>query len=206
MPEISQEELDKLTASAKRVEEVEGKLSKVDETIKRLEKEGSTYKTRAKDAETKLSEAEKERLENNGDLQKRLDLEIEENTRLKADNLKKTESSIDAKLRTGISESIPNLQPGAIDLMLQIKEHKGLLKIDTDNESVDGIKEFGEACLKTHPWLQTKKKLKDTEHLPPGGDHEEDDDLSDSDKYDKELAACETQAQFDAVRKKWNRK
>ncbi|MHA1167936.1 MAG: hypothetical protein ACTSRU_08955 [Candidatus Hodarchaeales archaeon] len=205
MPEISQEELDKLTASAKKLDEMSGKFEKFEETQKRLEKEANTYKTRAKEAEQKFSDFEKEKLENDGDIQKRLDLEIAENIELKKQIKSKTETTIDAKLRVGIKEQFPTLQPGAVDLMLKISEHKGLLKIDTENEAVDGIKEFGEACLKTHPYLNTKKKLKETEDLPPG--HEQDEDeLTDSEKYDKELAACETQAEFDACRKKWNRK
>lgn len=205
MPEISQEELDKLNASAKKLDEMSGKFEKFEETQKRLEKEANTYKTRAKDAEKKYSDFEKEKLENDGDIQKRLDLEIAENLQLKDKLKSKTETTIDAKLRVGIKEQFPTLQPGAVDLMLKISEHKNLLKIDADNESVDGIKEFGEACLETHPYLNTKKKLKDTDNLPPGTPAE-DDDLTDSERYDKELAACETQAEFDACRKKWNRK
>lgn len=205
MPEISQEELDAFKGGAAKLEELEGKFKGVDSTLKRLEGENTKLKSRSQDAEQKLSDFEKEKLENNGDIQKRLDMEIEDNIKLKASIADKTEKSLTSKLRSSIVENFPTLQKGAVDIMLGLKEHKSLLKIDKETESIEGIKEFGEAVSKSHPYLFSMKKLKDTDNNPPGNEDFNDDDLSEDQRYRKELAAAKNQTDFDKVRKKFKR-
>lgn len=205
MPEISKEELDALNEKAGKVDDLSTKVNALLESNKRIEGEHTKYKTRATDAEAKLTDFEKEKLENDGDIQKRLDMEIAENVKLKKDNAEKSEKAITSKLKSKIVEEFPNLNKGAVDLMLQIGEHKSLLKIDKETESIEGIKEFGDAVQKTHPFLFGKKSIKTGDNLPPGNPDLEDDDLTDDQKYKKELSAAKTQTEYDAVRKKWKR-
>lgn len=198
MPEISQEDLNKFNAQAET-------LTSLTETVKRIEGENAKVKTRAQDAESKLTDFEKEKVENDGDIQKRLDMEITENGSLKTQILDYKTKTMDSKLRSKIAESFPNVQKGGIDLMLQVKEHKGLLKIDSEAETIEGIKEFGEAVSKTHPFLFSKKTIIPTDDLPPGKAPLEDENLTDDQKYAKELGSAKNQTEYDNVRKKWKR-
>lgn len=205
MPEISQADLDALNEKVVSIDALTKKFEEGSNTLKRIEGENTKMKSRAQEAEDKLKDFAKEKLENNGELQKRLDMEIDENTKLKADNAIKSEKALTAKIKAGITEQFPNLQKGAVDLMLQIGEHKSLLKIDKEAETVDGIKEFGEAVQKTHGYFWTKTKLKDTDNLPPGNKDLDKEDLTGDELYKKELSAAKTQDEFDAVRRKHGR-
>ena len=208
MPEITQEQLDAFKKGQEDFDALKKSNEESDSTQKRLEGENTKLKTRAQDAELKLTDLEKQKLEDDGDIQKRLEVEIEENTKLKAENLKSKEDKITSKVKNGILELFPNLQKGSVDLILQIKEHKKLLKIDNETGTVEGIKEFGEAVEKSHPYFFTKQSLNTgTKKNPDNKDDLDDEGLTDNQKYAKELkiAAGKDQAALDAVRKKYGR-
>lgn len=205
MPEISQEELDAFKAQKDAIDNLTTKFDSQSESLKRIEGENAKSKTRATEAEQKLTDLEKEKVENDGDIQKRLDMEIAENAKLKKDVEIKSEKAMTSKLKSEIAGEFPNLNKGAVDFMLTIKSHEKLLKIDKEAETVDGIKEFGEACLKDYPYLQGKKTIKTGDNLPPENPDLNDDDLTEDQKYGKELSAAKTQVEYDAVRKKWKR-
>jgi len=184
--------------------EKEDELKALKGSNERLIGENTKYKSRAQEVESQLSAAEKQKLEDEGKLQERLDLEKKE--RLNLEDKFNTQKSVvlTEKLKTGLAKACPDAHPEAIDLMLNVKEHRDLLKIDEDNLTVDGVNDFVGKLRETHNFFFTKNKLPETEDRKPSGDGL-DKPLTDAEQYSKELKEAKTQQQLDAVRKKFGR-
>ena len=191
MPEISEEELAKFKADQQRAVDLEA--SKV-----RLEEENGKYKTRAKDAEGKLSEAEKAKLEAQGNTQALLDVERAEKVKLQDKIKLSNKTTLEERLRTEVM--IHAKDAHNIDRILSVKEHRSLLKLDEEALTIEGVKEFVEKVRETDNYLFTKKRMDAGDNTPPKGDKEE--FKSDSEKYLTELRACSTRQQMNEVRKK----
>lgn len=196
MPEISEEELEKYKASEQRATDLET-------SKKRLEDENSKYKTRAKDAEDKLSDAEKAKLEAEGNTSKLLDQEREENRTLKEKYSKRTSEVLREKLRTEVSKHAKDAHD--IDMILRVTDHKDLLKLDEDSLSVEGVKDYVEKVRESHGYLFSKKSLPNTDNTPPGNNDDGDDFKTEDQKYLSELKACSTREEMNKVRKKYGK-
>lgn len=194
MPEISQEELERLQADSKRALDLEA-------SKKRLEDENSKIKGRAKEAEDKLSEAEKSKLEAEGRTQELLEKERADRIALEDKLKKKSESSLREKLRTEVTKHAKDAHD--VDMLLKVADHKDLLKLDSEAETVDGVEDFVTKCRETHGYLFSKKRMDAGDNKPPKGDDE--DFKSEDQKYLSELRACTTREQLDKVRKKYGK-
>jgi len=194
MPEISEEELNALKAKA---EEADSLAS----TKRRLEDENSKIKTRAKEAEDKVSVAEKAKLTAEGKTQELLDIERAERAKSeeKYTGLKKV--TLHEKLRTEVTKHAKNAH--SVDMLLKVSEHKGLLKLDEENLTVDGAEEFVKACQESHSYMFAKDSLDVGDNRPPKGDKT--DFSTDSEKYLSELQACNTRTELEAVKKKYGK-
>lgn len=184
--------------------EKEKELENLKGSNERLIGENTKYKTRAQEVESKLSEAEKQKLEDEGKLQERLDLEKRERLNLESKFEQQKSVVLTEKLKAGLAKACPDAHGNAIDLMLNVKEHRELLKIDEDNLTVDGVNDFVSKLRETHDFFFNQKKLPETENRTPSGEGL-DKPLSDKEQYSKELKEAKTQQQLDAVRRKYGR-
>ena len=193
MPEISDERLKELEENAERAKAL---LSKVE----RLENESKDFKSRAQQAEAKISEAEKAKLEEQGKLEELLKTEREEKAKLSQTLKDRTNGVLREKLRAEVATHAKDAHN--IDRVLGVTEHKSLLSIDEENLTVSGAEDFVKKVRETDPYLFRKKKLDDTQDVPPSNN---DDFKSDDEKYREELKACTTRKELDAVKKKYGK-
>jgi len=194
MPEISEDELSKLKEASQRALDLEA-------SKKRLEDENSKIKSRAKEAELKLSETEKEKLEAEGNIKALLEKERAEKVALQ-DKLKSSNTNIlREKLRTEVSKYAKDAHD--IDMLLKVTDHKDVLKLNEDELSVDGVKEYVEKVRETHSYLFSKKHLDNGDNKPPIGDI--DDTKTDEEKYLSEIRECSTRQQMNNIRKKYGK-
>lgn len=195
MPEISDEELTKLKADQQRALDLEA-------SKKRLEDENSKIKSRAKEAEVKLSDVEKAKLEAEGNTQALLEKERAEKVSLQ-DRLKKSnETTMREKLRTEVSKYAKDAHD--IDMILKVTDHKDVLKINSEELSVDGVKDYVEKVRETHGYLFSKKHLNNGDKRPPN-DKIGDEFKTEDEKYVSELKACSTRQQMNDIRKKYGK-
>jgi len=184
--------------------EKEQELANLKGSNERLIGENSKYKSRAQEVETKLTEAQKLKLEDEGKLQERLDLEKKERQTIESKFNEQKNVVLTEKLKAGLAIACPDAHPKSIDLMLNVKEHRDLLKIDEDNLTVAGVNDFVGKLRETHNFFFTSEKLPETETRTPSGDTL-DKPLSEAEQYSKELKNAKTQTELDAVRKKFGR-
>lgn len=194
MPEISEEELEKFKADS----EARGAL---EASKKRLEDESKKYKTRAQEAESKLSEAEKAKLSAEGRTQELLDKERADRLDLEEKYKTRGRTALREKLRTEALKVASDVHD--VDMLLKVADHKDLLKLDEENLTVEGVKDYVEKCRETHSYLFSKKRLDNGDNRPPAGNQEE--FKSEDDKYLSELRACSTRQQMSDVRKKYGK-
>jgi len=194
MPEISEEELAKFKADSERATDLEA-------SKKRLEDENGKYKTRAQDAEGKLSEAEKAKLAAEGNTQALLDKERAEKVVLQDQIKVSNKTTLREKLRTEVSKYAKDAHD--VDMIIKVTEHKGLLKLDEEALTVEGVKEYVEKVRESHSYLFSKKRMDGGDNKPPKGDEEE--FKADDDKYLSELRSCSTRQQMNDVRKKYGK-
>jgi len=201
MPEISEEELQKLKDEAAKAAELEASKNRIIE-------ESSKFKTRAQEAEAKLSESEKLKAEAEGDLQKRLDLEKKERLDLEEKLKLRTKQTLNEKVRSEVAKVAKDAHD--IDSLLAIKKHKPLLKLDEEELSVAGIEEFVKAARESHPFMFGKKRMpNDGGGKPPGpgeGDPPNDHPTkSDDEKFREELKGVTSRAEQVKVYKKYGK-
>jgi len=165
----------------------------------RLLDETKGFKERAQKAEDSLSEAEKAKLEANGETQKLLDRAHEENKKLHATLDKTTSSVLRERLRNEVSKFAKDAHD--VDQLLKITEHKDALKIDEENLTVEGAEDFVKKARESHKWMFSKKTIEDTETKK--GDH---DTKTTDEKYYAELKEANTRSEMDEVRKKYGKK
>jgi hypothetical protein len=194
MPEISEEELEKFKAAEQRATDLES-------SKKRLEDENAKYKTRAQDAEGKLSEAEKAKLEAEGNTQALLDAERAEKVKLQDKIATTNKATMREKLRNEVSKHAKDAHD--VDMIIKVTEHKDLLKLDDEALTVDGVKEYVEKVRETHSYLFSKKRMDGGDNTPPSGGKKE--FKTEDEKYLSELRACSSRQQMDAVRKKYGK-
>jgi len=188
----------------KQMEEQAEQIKNLTASKSRLESENSKVKTRAQEAEGKLTEAEKQKMEDEGKLQERLDLEKNEKLELQKKFEVQKSTVLTEKLKGALAKACPDAHGNSIDLMLNVKEHRALLKVDDDALTVDGVEDFVGKLRETHSFFFTKSKLPETEDKKPDGKGL-DEPLSDIEKYSKELKACKSQTEMDAVMLKHGR-
>ena len=194
MPEITEEQL----AEFKAAQESNALLNA---SKKRLEDENSKYKTRAQDAEGKLTIAEKAKLDAEGDITARLEVEKEENKKLRMSIGETRKATLNEKLRTEVSKYAKGAHD--VDMVLRVKEHAGLINADEEALTIDGAKEFVDKVRETHSYLFAKKGMDAGDNIPPKGD--KDSNRSEDDKYLDELRNCNTRQEIAAVRKKYGK-
>lgn len=195
MPEISQDELDKLKANAEEADKLKA-------SNQRLLDESSKYKTRAQEAEGKLSVAEKAKLEAEGKTQELLDAERKEKLDLQNKYHERGKVALREKLRT---EALKHAKDAHnIDMVLKVAEHKELLKLDEDSLTVEGVEEYVKKVRETNPYLFSKKRMDGHgDNTPPAkGD---DDHKTDEQKYLDELNACTSRIEMNKVRRKYGK-
>ena len=195
MPEISEEELTKFKDDAAAKERLET-------SNKRLEGENTKYKTRAQDAESKVADAEKATLESQGKTQELLD--IEKAARLKVEDKYKnrTKDVLREKMRNEAGKFAKGVHD--VDMLLNISEHKDLLKTDEETLTITGMEDYVAKCRETHAFMFSKKSMGDTDNTKPGkgGDEEF---KSDDEKYRAELKGCTTKLELDKIKRKYNK-
>lgn len=163
----------------------------------RLEYESKKNKSRAQTAEDKITEAEKQKLQDDGKLEELLASERAEKKAL-SDKLSSTNKAVlTEKLRAEVAKHAKDAHN--IDRLLGVTEHRGLLSINEDDLTVGGVEDFVTKVRETDSYLFRKKSLDDTEYKKPKGD----DGKTDTDKYYEELDACNSSRELDACKKKW---
>jgi len=190
MPEISDEELKQFKADQQRAVDLEA-------SKKRLEDENGKFKTRAQDAEGKLSDAEKAKLEAEGNTQALLDTERAEKVKLQDQIKLSNKTTLREKLRNEVSKYAKDAHD--VDMIIKVTEHKDLLKLDEELLTVEGTKEYVEKVRETHGYLFSKKRLDVDNKLPKGDDE---DFKTEDEKYLSDLRACTTRQQMNDLRRK----
>lgn len=192
MPEISEEEL-------KVFKEAKEQADALAASKKRLEEENSKYKTRAKTAEEKLSDAEKKKLEAEGDLNQLLEIERKKTEELSNQLLGNTKAVLKEKIRAEVSKFAKDAHD--VDMVLKVTEHQGLLKRDEENLSVSGVEDFVGKVRETHSYLFSGKRMPDYNNTKGGNTEDDKGGTGDSD-YATDLANAKTSKELEAVRKK----
>ena len=183
----------------KELEDERSKAKALESKSQRLEDESKSFKARAQDAESKLTDAEKDKLKEAGKLEDLLALEKKQNKELN-DKWESTRSQVlTERLRTEVSKHAKDAHD--VDMILKVKDHSDLLKLDEDNLTVDGVKEFTSAVRESHSYLFKKQKLDETEDKKP----KEEKPLTDTEKYHAALDACNSQADLEKVKKQYGK-
>ena len=193
MPEITEEELEKLKEAAERAKALESKAS-------RLEDESKKFKTRAQEAEEKISAAEKAKLEEAGKLEELLKKEREEKAKLSQTLEARTKGVLSEKLRAEMASYAKDAHN--VDMLLKISDHKDLLAIDEENLSVSGVEEFVNKARETHSFLFKKKSL---DGLGDDDEGKKKQPSTGEEEYLRELDLCTTRKELEAVKKKYGR-
>jgi len=198
MPEISEEELAALKSKASSAEE---KAKALESTNKRLLDESTDFKSKYQDSKAALDEAEKARLEKDGNLSELLNKANDEIKVLQDDNAAKTSKVFREKLKSEVSKHAKDAHD--VDMILKVAEHRDLLKLDETNLTVEGTKEFVDKCRETHNFLFSKKTLDPGDNNPPKKGADE--NLTDDQNYLADLKGCSTKIELDAVKKKYGK-
>jgi hypothetical protein len=185
----------------KELEEAKTAKADADTSRLRIEEESKKFKTRAQDAESKLSEAEKKKLEAEGDLQKLLQNEREENKKLSTRLNETTSTVLREKLRSEVSKVAKDAHD--VDMILKVTDHKALLKIDEDSMKVEGVSEFVGKVRETHGFLFSKKVMPDTETKKT--DKENLDTKTNDEKYLEELKKVSNKKELYALKIKYGK-
>ena len=198
MPEISEERLKELELNAERAKNLEASKS-------RLEDENSKMKKRAQDAEGKITEAEKAKLEEEGKFNDLLLLERKKSSELEDKLLSRTKSVLNEKVRVEVAKHAKDAHD--IDMLLRVKEHKDLLKINEDELTVEGVENFVTKARETHSFLFGSKRMPDYENKKGGGadDKGDDEHKDDEQRYREELKQCTTRKELHEVKKKFGK-
>lgn len=193
MPTI--EELEKELEEAKRAK------AEAEATKLRLEEESKKYKTRAQEAESKLSDAEKKKLEEQGNLQELLRKEREERDNL-AKRLNETTSTvIREKLRSEVAKVAKDAHD--VDMILKVTDHKALLKIDEEGMKIEGINDFVSKVRETHGFLFSKKEMPKTEDKKPSD--KDFDAKTNEEKYQEALKLVKTKKELYELKLKYGK-
>lgn len=201
MPEISEEELAELKAAAEAKKDLEEKAKALEASKERVLKESNDYKTRAKAAEEKLSEAEKAKLEQDGKLSELLNREREEKEKLLEELTQNKSVVLKEKLRAEVAKHAKDAHN--VDRLLEVRDHRSLLKIDDATLSVEGVEDFVKKVRETDPYLFRKKSMDPGDNTPPGpGDTTT---KTDDEKYLEELRAASTSKELEEVKKKYGK-
>lgn len=193
MPTI--EELEKELEDARKAK------AEAEATKQRLEEESKKYKTRAQEAESKLSEAEKKKLEEQGNLQELLRKEREERDNL-AKRLNETTSTvIREKLRSEVAKVAKDAHD--VDMILKVTDHKALLKIDEEGMKIEGINDFVSKVRETHSFLFSKKEMPNTENKKPS--EKDFDAKTNEEKYQEALKLVKTKKELYELKLKYGK-
>lgn len=192
MPEITQEELDAFKAAQEKANALSSK-------VERLEGESKKYKTRAQEAEEKISNAEKAKLEEQGELEKLLQAEREENKKTKSQLEKTQKGVITEKLRTEALKHADDVHD--VDMLLKISSHMELLKIDEENLDVSGMDDFVAKARESHGYLFKQTSGQQGPEGKPNIKGEPEGD----DAYYEALEKATTRKEMDEVRKKYGK-
>ena len=201
MPEISDEEFKKFQDAQKSTEALAA-------TKARLEDENSKIKKRAQEAESKLSEAEQKKLEDEGETSKLLLLERDRAAKLEEKLQGNTKMVLNEKLRTEVSKFAKDAHD--VDMLLRVKEHKDLLKLNEDELSISGVEEFVTKVRETHNFLFSGKQLPDYDNKKggdngQGGNNDPNNSMTEEQKYRAELKTVSTRKELSDVRKKYGK-
>jgi len=184
-------------------EKLRAENEKINKSYERVVNESTTYKNRAQTAESKLSEFEKNKAKESGDLKKQLELEqqshLKTKTSLKTIQTKALESNLKAEALKFAKDAHD------IDTVLNIDKHRNLLKINEENLTVEGVEDFVKAVRKSHNFLFSKTKMPPTENKKSNNEPDNK-QLNDREQYSKELAECKTSKELQAVKEKWKDK
>lgn len=198
MPEITEEQLEEFKKAAERAKNLES-------TKARLEDENSKIKKRAQDAETKLTAAEEAKLKEEGNLNDLLLLEQRKTAELLEKLDKRTKSVLSEKVRAEVAKHAKDAHD--VDMLLRVKEHKDLLKIDEDKLEVNGVEEYVGKVRETHSFLFGGKRMPEYENKKGGGSSVDEDDHTkdDEQRYREELSKVSTRKEQVEVMKKYGK-
>jgi vacuolar-type H+-ATPase subunit I/STV1 len=143
-------------------EDLQAEIQKLRDTNQRLLKDSKEYKSKAKFASEKLSEFEQSQLEKEGNFEKLLERSRSENNDLISEVKNLREKTIDKELRARVAELAPDAH--SIDMVLAVKDHRDLLKVDQESLSVSGVDDYLEAIRENNSYLFKGKKPEATEH------------------------------------------
>lgn len=185
----------------KELEETRKAKAEAEASRQRIEEESKKYKTRAQDAETKLTEAEKKKLEEQGNLQELLKKEREETAKLTAKLNDTTSTVLREKLRSEVAKVAKDAHD--VDMILKVTDHKALLKIDEESMKIEGVTDFVAKVRESHGFLFSKKEMPNTENKKPT-DKDFDSKTADE-KYNEELKKVRTKKELYELKLKYGK-
>lgn len=197
MPEITEEQLEQFKKDAEKARNLEASKT-------RLEDENSKIKKRAQDAESKLTAAEEKKLEEEGNLNELLSMANKKNSELEDKLTKRTKSVLAEKVRAEVAKHAKDAHD--VDMLLRVKEHKDLLKINDEELTVEGVENFVGKVRETHSFLFGSKRMPDYDNTKGGkGNEDEDVDKDDDKRYQDELSKVTTRKEQIEVMKKYGK-
>lgn len=198
--ELSEEEYAKLKEDAEKAKALEA-------SKQRIIEESERFKKRAQDAEGKLSNAEKAKLEEEGKLTEALALERKEKQDL-LDKYKAKDSLIlNEKLRTELLRKADDVIDVDDLLTIKNKEARSLLKLNSEELTVEGVEDFLAKARELKPHYFGKKRMPDYNNTKGGnsGGESEDHTKTDEQRYIEELRSCNSRKEVVAVKKKFGK-
>ena len=198
MPEISEEEL-------KALKDAQEKAKVLESTNERLLEESKKNKQKADENADRLSKIEEEKLKSEGKTQELLDKEKLRAAELEEKLKNKTKSALKQKLRNEVSKAAKDALD--VDMVLRVTEHKSLLKIDEESESITGIEDYVSKVRETHSFLFGKRRMPEGEEggKPKPGEQDDDSNQSDEEKFRAELANVNSRKEQVEVYKKYGK-
>lgn len=191
---------EEIKALQKELEEAKAKATALENSKSRVIEESNNFKKRAQDAEDKITAAEKAKLEESGKLEELLAQEREEKKKLQNDLMLTKTTVISEKLRAEVAKEAKDVHD--IDVLLGLKQHKALLKVN-DDLSVEGVKDFVAKARETHAFMFGTKKMPDTDDGANGG--KKPDQKTVDEEYKAALKACKSRAEMHTVMKKFGK-
>lgn len=191
------------TSDAEKLASLEKKLAALESTNERLLKQSQEHKEAKNKMKEELEAVEKKRLEKDGDTQGLLLKEKEKNKVLENERSKLTHEVLTGKIHAAVAKVASDAHD--IDLVLTAGD-MSILVVDRDNMKVSNVEAFVESVRKSSPYLFGNSKKPYGNHPPnpkdtrPPNRHQ-----GGSNDFIRDMENVKTEAERDAVMKKYNR-
>lgn len=197
MPEISDERLKELETAAEKAKALESSNA-------RLLEESKKNKEKSTELSERLNKLEEEKLQSEGKTQELLDKEKLRSAELEEMLKGRTKAVLDEKVRSEVAKVAKDAHD--IDMLLRVKEHKALLKIDEEALTVSGIEDFVNKTRESHAYLFGKKKMPvDGGGKPPVDGGGAPDERTEEQKFVDELSKVNSRKEQIEVYKKYGK-